>query len=871
MSASRKEYRSEGAEATVKHPGEARRAAERYLRQGIAIIPIPRGQKSPNRRHWQHERWAVEDIPRCWSNGQGIGVLTGEPSGWLVDVDLDCSEAVEIARRFLDPTLTSGRESAPDSHWWYRSEGVRSMSFEDLGGPEAEMILEIRSNGRQTLVAPSRHPSGERYAWSNSGLQFRDAQAGLLVRACRELATAALVGRSLPSGGRHRIGLSLAGFLLRRSLEPETVEKIMHAAWDVAGFPSERARREAHADIEAIVRDTAAGLEEGSEVSGGRVLGQLVAGLPQKLARFWGWSSFPSEAESGPSPEQRAGHKGLTVDLAEAILSVTPFAQNAGGRLHYFAFGTYQAQGEKFVAARVKALLGEWGMLQKWSSYRASEVAKFIAADAPELWERPPLERINLANGILDLETRSLRSHSPDWLSTVQIPVFYDAEAACPAWEKQVAETFPDDAQGVAWEIVADLVRPDRSEQVAVILVGEGNNGKSAFLENVAHLLGRRNRVALSLHRIETDRFAAARLVGKLANICPDLPSTDLASTSTFKAITGGDEITGEFKYGDSFNFVPFCRLMFSANHLPRSQDASFAFFRRWRVISFDKTFEGCEAIPRRDLDAKLQDPGELSGVLNKALDALPTLRERGFTESPSMAEAWQEFRETTDPMAVWLDRWTVEEPDAWTPKDVLARAYNDDCARTGRAALSKKAIAQALKRLRPHITDGQKMVSGKSQTVWRGLGLRSPVPPDGATSGSEHDTKGDESLTVSTVSTVSTNCLQQEKDEESTDDRGEEGATNNNGEKPFKPFKPFKPLSVEEVVRELRRPNSGARINLPLYLAGETTLEILTKSVLVARGISTAAWEEHAGVVERASADPRNHGVECECKECLP
>jgi putative DNA primase/helicase len=853
---------------------DTRKAAERYLRAGLSVIPIPVGGKSPNRPGWQNEGWTIDDVPEKWDDGQGIGVLTGEPSGWLVDVDLDCSEAVEIAGRFLDPTLTSGRESAPDSHWWYRSEGVRSMSFEDLGGPEAEMILEIRSNGRQTLVAPSRHPTGERYTWSHSGLEFRDAQADLLVRACRELATAALVGRNLPRGGRHRLGLALAGFLLRRSLEPETVKKIMHAAWDVAGFLSERARREAHADIEAIVRDTDRGLEQGSEVSGGRVLGQLVEGLPQKLARFWGWSSFRSEAESDLSPEHRgAGHaKGLTVDLAEAILDVTPFAQNAGGRLHHYSEGAYRAGGEKFIAARVKALLGEWGMLEKWSSYRASEVSKFIVADAPELWESPPLERINVQNGILDLTSRRLLPHSPEWLSTVQIPVRYDPQAACPAWEKQVAETFPKDAQGVAWEIVADLIQPDRSEKAAIILVGEGDNGKSAFLENAAHLIGRRNRVDLSLHRIEVDRFAASRLVSRLANICPDLPSTDLASTSMFKAITGGDEITGEFKYGDCFDFRPFCRLIFSANHLPRSQDASYAFFSRWRVIPFERTFEGGEVISRRDLDAKLRNPSELSGVLNKALDALEGLREHGFTESPSMVRAWREFRQTTDPMAVWLDRATVEDPDAWTAKDELAKAYNAECARAGRASLSKKAIAQALKRLRPNITDGQKMVGGRSWTVWKGIGLRSEEPdPDGsgaATSSRDHGTNSGEGSTFSRVSMDSPNCFEK-VDPPLQEGRGEgEGATNNNGEKPFKPFKP---LSVEEVVRELRRPNSGARINLPLFLAGATTLEILTKSVLVAKGLSTDAWEEHAGVVERAAADPRNHGVECECGECLP
>ena len=46
-------------------------------------------------------------------------------------------------------------------------------------------------------------------------------------------------------------------------------------------------------------------------------------------------------------------------------------------------------------------------------------------------------------------------------------------------------------------------------------------------------------------------------MTGILANIVPDLPSTDLTSTSIFKALTGGDELLGERKFETSFEFTP--------------------------------------------------------------------------------------------------------------------------------------------------------------------------------------------------------------------------------------------------------------------------------------------------------------------------
>ena len=266
---------------------------------------------------------------------------------------------------------------------------------------------------------------------------------------------------------------------------------------------------------------------------------------------------------------------------------------------------------------------------------------------------------------------------------------------------------------------------PDTSIQKAVLLLGEGANGKSTFLTGVTNFLGQSNVVSMSLHKIESDRFSAARLLGKLANICPDLPTTHLESTSLFKAITGGDDIPAEYKFRDGFDFRPFVKLLFSANEPPRSRDGSHAFFRRWLVVPFTRTFEGAANTSRDILDAQLSDPDELSGVLNKALAALPGLRDHGFTESASTNDALADFRQSTDPLAVWLDRNTVDLGSVFVSKSDLCDAYNAQCDREGRPFMNSKAFGHALKRLRPHITEGQRATGGRKVWVWNGIGLR--------------------------------------------------------------------------------------------------------------------------------------------------
>jgi putative DNA primase/helicase len=352
---------------------------------------------------------------------------------------------------------------------------------------------------------------------------------------------------------------------------------------------------------------------------------------------------------------------------------------------------------------------------------------EYLRVDASNLWESPPRNIINLKNGLFDLDSRELLDHTPAHLSSVQLPVAYYARASCPAWEQFVGEVCPPDAQDLAWEIIAWLMTADTSIQKAILFKGEGGNGKSTYLRGVIAFLGRHNVASLSLQKLETDRCAAARLVGKLANICPDLLSEHLAGTSMFKAITGGDIVTAEYKYRDSFEFIPFARLVFSANHLPRSSDGSPAFFDRWVVIPFRRSFRGtAHEVPRTELDARLADPQELISVLNKALAVLPQLRQRGFTVSASLQQAADEFRQTTDPLAVWLERYTHEHPDAMIPKDALVQAYNADCDQAGRPRISKNAFGRALRRVRPHLEEAQRLWEGRQQVwVWRGIGLK--------------------------------------------------------------------------------------------------------------------------------------------------
>lgn len=283
----------------------------------MAVIPIPAGSKNPGRSGWERLRIRADEVGKYWSGGQNLGLLTGEPSGWLVDVDLDADEAVRIAGRFLPPTLTSGRESRPHSHWWYVSPGTQSRDFKDTDG---EKLVELRASGRQTLVAPSTHPDGDVYTW-HPGPGPEEIPADDLYERCRELATAALIARHVPTGGRHDYALALAGFLLRPGrLEEKLALKILNAAWHAAGADT----REALRDLANTVRSTAANIAGGHHVTGGPTLEEEYApGMVRVLSGWWGWrSSSGAVVEDG---ERKPTQAELLIQCAQdAELFHTP-------------------------------------------------------------------------------------------------------------------------------------------------------------------------------------------------------------------------------------------------------------------------------------------------------------------------------------------------------------------------------------------------------------------------------------------------------------------------------------------------------------------------------------------------------------------
>jgi putative DNA primase/helicase len=125
------------------------------------------------------------------------------------------------------------------------------------------------------------------------------------------------------------------------------------------------------------------------------------------------------------------------------------------------------------------------------------------------------------------------------------------------------------------------------SIQKALLLVGDGSNGKSTLINLIKAFTGHENVSAVSLQELENNRFSKADLYNKLVNLYADLLDGALKTVGTFKMLTGSDPIKGERKFQNSFLFKNFAKLIFLANKVPKVFEDRDAFFRRWTILTF--------------------------------------------------------------------------------------------------------------------------------------------------------------------------------------------------------------------------------------------------------------------------------------------
>lgn len=316
------------------------------------------------------------------------------------------------------------------------------------------------------------------------------------------------------------------------------------------------------------------------------------------------------------------------------------------------------------------------------------------------------MDCINLKSGILNINTFEIIPHIEDYYFTQMLPIDFD-----PASEKRCDNFLRYLETNIATPEVIDqlqeftgycLVRHCKYEK-ALYLIGPGADGKSTYMKILRELVGPENCSAVSFSAIE-DQFQRSAMYNRLVNLSAEIGAEAMES-QYFKKIVSGDTLQAAYKHVDSFEFDPFCKLVFAGNMLPRVRDNTDGYFRKLLIIQMKKQF--LEDDPGRDpyLFDKLKN--ELSEIFYWALCGLKRLVEQGrFSPSDETREVLQDYKRLNNPVLCYVEEECEVVQDAEVPKRSIYADYVNYCKRNGYTGLNAGNFFRELKSVFRNLRD---------------------------------------------------------------------------------------------------------------------------------------------------------------------
>ena len=361
-------------------------------------------------------------------------------------------------------------------------------------------------------------------------------------------------------------------------------------------------------------------------------------------------------------------------------------------------------------------------------------VMPLLGSQAPPLWileedcDAHAEALVACANGLLDLNTRTLVEPTPRLFATTAIGAAWDPEVPEPrAWLAFLASMWGEDTQSIRalQQMFGYLLTPDTSQQKMFALIGPKRSGKGTIARILKALLGDDAVVNPTLQSLERP-FGLAPLVGKTVAIIGDArlggQSDQAQVVERLLSISGEDPLSIDRKNRDPINVRLRTRVVLLSNELPRLYDSSGAVASRFLILQTVKSFLGAEDT---QLEQKLLC--ELPGIFKWAVDGREDLQERGrFTSPESSERAVEELESLSAPLKVFVrDCCTIGEART-VEIQVLYASYLQWCKDNGRDRPSnKQTFGRDLHTSFPWLTESQpRKPDGSRPRLYQGIGL---------------------------------------------------------------------------------------------------------------------------------------------------
>ena len=277
----------------------------------------------------------------------------------------------------------------------------------------------------------------------------------------------------------------------------------------------------------------------------------------------------------------------------------------------------------------------------------------------------------------------------------------FDPSATCPQWEQAMKSWLgDDDLIKFTGKLVGASLRGMTTLKVIVLLLGEGDSGKSTFLAVLLDVLGSYAMTA------QPSILRKNKGGGTLSDDLADLRGYRLVTTTEtssdaemdeprLKRMSGGDRLRARGMWQSSGEWEPQFLLWLATNYVPRLSGEDLALWNRFAPIVFPNKWTETGLTPDgkpcgvTDPNLKQKLLAEAPGILNWILKHLALLYTEGLTEPKAVTDKRNELRDQQDTVGQWLA--VAEEarsaaPDTWDPLLTANLAEYDQTVRLTQA-----------------------------------------------------------------------------------------------------------------------------------------------------------------------------------------
>lgn len=360
------------------------------------------------------------------------------------------------------------------------------------------------------------------------------------------------------------------------------------------------------------------------------------------------------------------------------------------GQLHMYKDGIYVSGQEEIEAVMIQHLPG-------LNRAKRQEVMAYLNILIRESTKSAPAHIIAFRNGLYNVASDSFLEFTPDVVITNKIPWDFNRNASSEVIDNMLENVSCGDAaiRSLLEEIVGACMY--RSNTLAggkaFILTGTSSNGKSTYLKTLSNLLTEKNISSLDLKKLG-DRFSTVMMFGKLANIGDDISNEFVTDTATFKKVVTGETIDAEQKGQPKFDFKPFCKLLFSANNIPRMGKGSDsqAIMRRLVIVPFNAKFTSDDPNFRPTIEDDLKGQESMEYLIQLGIQGLKrVLESRKYTTSQKVQDELDEYEARNNPLLMFIQECEDEEFEVENePTSAVYERYKEFCLSESLQPVSK-------------------------------------------------------------------------------------------------------------------------------------------------------------------------------------